>query len=237
MGKEAMIRIAKIAVAAAALGVAEGYSPMANSFATRSTSRGTVSAMPLVMATDKKLLGRRAALFNFAAGAALLAPAREAHADADVLGSYKLVELLKDAKDLGNVRFTSVNTFGSVLEGVGRLDFETAAFDIPVGTPGMIGQYIRFSGPNSGDHLVANFECSLNLDNADRLQFVELYGPLGPLYCMRILDSKGGKIMTIALNYDIEGNGNKGGTYAKGQVEKWQALRKKWGDDVKLKEV
>ena len=54
-----MIRIAKIAVAAAALGVAEGYSPMANSFATRSTSRGTVSAMPLVMATDKVFLFAR----------------------------------------------------------------------------------------------------------------------------------------------------------------------------------
>ena len=26
-------------------------------------------------------------------------------------------------------------------------------------------QYIRFAGPNSGEHLVANFECSLNLDN------------------------------------------------------------------------
>ena len=170
-------------------------------------------------------MGRRAALFNFAAGAALLSPERAAHADVDVLGSYKLVEILKDAKDLGNVRFTSVNTFGSVLEGVGRLDFETAAFEIPVGTPGMIGQYIRFAGPNSGDHLVANFECSLNLDNSDRLQFVELNGPLGPLYCMRILDSKGGKIMTIALNYDVEGNGNKGGTYAKGQVEKWQVSK------------
>jgi hypothetical protein len=101
----------------------------------------------------------------------------------------------------GNVRFTSVNTFGSVLEGVGRLDFERAAFEIPMGTPGMIGQvryfwqlccpcfyplgtlvvllyalyththththtqYVRFAGPNSGEHLVANFECSLNLDN------------------------------------------------------------------------
>ena len=40
----------------------------------------------------------------------------------------------------GNVRFTSVNTFGSVLEGVGRLNFERAAFEIPVGTPGMVGQ-------------------------------------------------------------------------------------------------
>ena len=168
------------------------------------------------------VLGRRAALFHFAAGAALLAPAREARAEVDVLGSYKLVEILRDAKDLGNVRFTSVNTFGSVLEAVGRLDFETASFDIPVGTPGMIGQYIRFAGPTSGEHLIANFECSLNLDIADKLQFVELNGPLGALYCMRILDSKGGKIMTIALNYDVESNGNKGGTYSKGQVEKWQ---------------
>jgi hypothetical protein len=176
-------------------------------------------------------LGRRAALFNFAAGATgiLLAPAREARGEVDVLGSYKLVEILKEAKDLGNVRFTSVNTFGSVLEGVGRLDFETAAFDIPVGTPGMIGQYIRFAGPNSGEHLVANFECSLNLDNADKLQFVELNGPLGPLYCMRIVDAKGSKIMTIALNYDVDGNGNKGGTYAKGQVEKWQVRMCKLG--------
>ena len=72
---------------------------------------------------DRKLagcLGLRAALFHFAAGAALLEPACEARAEVDVLGSYKLVEILRDAKDLGNVRFTSVNTFGSVLEGVGR---------------------------------------------------------------------------------------------------------------------
>ena len=67
--------------------------------------------------------------------------------------------------DSGDVRFTSVNTFGSVLEGVGRLDYEINPFDIPMGTPGMIGQYIRFSGPNSGEHLIANFECSINVDN------------------------------------------------------------------------
>ena len=103
-----------------------------------------------------------------------------------------------------------------------------------MGTKGMVGQYIRFSGPNSGDHLIANFECSINVDNAEKVQFVELNGPLGPLYCMRILDANNNKIMTIALNYDVEANKNKA-EYAKGQVEAFQALRKKWGDDVTIR--
>eukprot|EP00277_Geminigera_cryophila_P018267 CAMPEP_0179436990 /NCGR_PEP_ID=MMETSP0799-20121207/20957_1 /TAXON_ID=46947 /ORGANISM="Geminigera cryophila, Strain CCMP2564" /LENGTH=215 /DNA_ID=CAMNT_0021217627 /DNA_START=18 /DNA_END=665 /DNA_ORIENTATION=- len=183
----------------------------------------------------KPYLARRAAIFSFAAaGVAVLAPARSAQAAEDLAASYKLVEFLQDAKSLGNVRFTTVNTFGSVVEGAGRLDFEMNAFEIPMGTPGMIGQYIRFSGPNSGEHLVANFECSINLDNCNKVEFVELYGPLGPLYCFRIVDAKGGKIVTVSLNYDVEGNGNKGGTYKKGQVENFQALRKKWGDVIKL---
>jgi len=178
---------------------------------------------------------RRAAIFSFvAAGMVVLAPARAAQAEIDIAGSYKLVQFLQDAKSLGNVRFTSVNTFGSVVEGAGRLDFEMNVFDIPMGTPGMIGQYIRFSGPNSGEHLVANFEFSINLDNCEKVEFLELNGPLGPLYCFRILDAKGGKIVTVSLNYDVDGNGNKGGTYKKGQVENWQALRKKWGDEIKL---
>ena len=57
--------------------------------------------LPCVLAAQQPALGRRAALFNFAcAGAALLAPPR-AEAEVDVLGSYKLVEILTDAKDLG----------------------------------------------------------------------------------------------------------------------------------------
>ena len=144
------------------------------------------------------------------------------------------LELIARYLRAGNVRFTSVNTFGSVLEGVGRLDFAASPFEIPMGTKGMVGQYIRFSGPNSGDHLIANFECSINVDNAEKVQFVELNGPLGPLYCMRILDANNNKIMTIALNYDVEANKNKA-EYAKGQVEAFQALRKKWGDDVTIR--
>ena len=66
------------------------------------------------------------------------------------------------------------------------------------------------------------------------------------------MNDKGDKILSILLNYDIEvslltlsyvmtqaqGNGGKPGKYYKGAVEKWEELRKKYGDtngEVKLK--
>jgi hypothetical protein len=53
---------------------------------------------------------------NFAcAGAALLAPPR-ADAEVDVLGSYKLVEILTDAKDLGERPGFSVRLVGALSE-------------------------------------------------------------------------------------------------------------------------
>ena len=54
---------------------------------------------------------------------------------------------------------------------------------------------------------------------------------------MRIMDAEGEKILSILLNYDIEGNDGKPGKYHKGAVEKWEELRKKYADingDVNL---
>ena len=63
---------------------------------------GECDPFPCGLATQSAL-GRRAALLKFACAGALLAPPR-ADAETDVLGSYKLVELLTDAKDLGGRR-------------------------------------------------------------------------------------------------------------------------------------
>lgn len=54
---------------------------------------------------------------------------------------------------------------------------------------------------------------------------------------MRIMNADGEKILSILLNYDIDGNDGKPGKYYKGAVEKWEQLRKKYGDingDVNL---
>ena len=57
------------------------------------------------------------------------------------------------------------------------------------------------------------------------------------LYSMRIMNKEGEKILTILLNYDIDGNDGKPGKYYAGAVEKWEELRKKYADingDVNL---
>jgi hypothetical protein len=72
---------------------------------------------------------------------------------------------------------------------------------------------------------------------ATTLAFDKLYGPTGELYSMRIMDAAGEKILSILLNYDIEGNDGKPGKYHAGAVEKWEELRKTYADingDVKL---
>jgi hypothetical protein len=65
---------------------------------------------------------------------------------------------------------------------------------------------------------------------AATLAFDKLYGPTGELYSMRIMNADGEKILSILLNYDIEGNGGKPGKYHAGAVEKWEELRKKYAD-------
>ena len=72
---------------------------------------------------------------------------------------------------------------------------------------------------------------------AATLSFDKLYGPTGELYSMRIQNAEGEKILSILLNYDIEGNDGKPGKYYNGAVEKWQQLREKYADmngDVNL---
>ena len=64
---------------------------------------------------------------------------------------------------MGVVRFLSVNPYGAVLEALGKLDYAFVPFEIPAGKSK--GQYVRIAGPNDKEHLVANFECSINLDN------------------------------------------------------------------------
>ena len=63
---------------------------------------------------------------------------------------------------MGTVRFLSVSPYGAVLEALGKLDYAFVPFEIPVGKSQ--GQYVRIAGPNDSEHLVANFECSINLD-------------------------------------------------------------------------
>jgi hypothetical protein len=60
------------------------------------------------------------------------------------------------------VRFLSVSPYGAVLEALGKLDYAMVPFEIPVGKSK--GKYVRIAGPNDKEHLVANFECSINLD-------------------------------------------------------------------------
>ena len=60
------------------------------------------------------------------------------------------------------MRFLSVSPYGAVLEALGKLDYATVPFEIPVGKSK--GKYVRIAGPNDKEHLVANFECSINLD-------------------------------------------------------------------------
>jgi len=156
-------------------------------------------------------------------------------ADAAELKGYKLVDIFRECKDLGVVRFLSVNPYGAVLEALGKLDYAFVPFEIPAGKSK--GQYVRIAGPNDKEHLVANFECSINLDNAATLAFDKLFGPTGELYSMRIMNKEGEKILTILLNYDIDGNDGKPGKYYAGAVEKWEELRKKYADingDVNL---
>ena len=56
-----------------------------------------------------------------------------------------------------------MNPNGAVLEALGKFDYSLVPFEIPGK-----GQYVRIAGPNSPDHLVASFECSINLDNVSR---------------------------------------------------------------------
>ena len=84
-------------------------------------------------------------------------------AEASELKGYKLVDIFRECKDLGVVRFLSVNPNGAVLEALGKLDYALVPFEIPMGKSK--GQYVRIAGPNDSEHLVANFECSINLDN------------------------------------------------------------------------
>ena len=72
--------------------------------------------------------------------------------------------------------------------------------------------------------------CVVCVIQAATLAFDKLYGPTGELYSMRIMNADGEKILSILLNYDIEGNGGKPGKYHAGAVEKWEELRKKYAD-------
>uniref|UniRef100_A0A6U2DVM4 PsbP C-terminal domain-containing protein n=1 Tax=Hemiselmis andersenii TaxID=464988 RepID=A0A6U2DVM4_HEMAN len=150
-------------------------------------------------------------------------------ASADPIDNYKLVQILKDCKDFGPVRFITVAPTGAVLESIGRLDYAYVPFEIAFGK-NKKGQWVRIAGPKSQEKYVATFECSINLDNAAGLEFVTLDGPSGKLYCMRIQNKEGEKIITILLNYDIEGNGGKPGKYPDGSVERWMEVKKKYGD-------
>ncbi len=49
------------------------------------------------------------------------------------LQKFKLVNILKEAGDLGVVRFLSVTPYGAVLEALGRLDYSYVPFEIPGG--------------------------------------------------------------------------------------------------------
>ena len=60
------------------------------------------------------------------------------------------------------MRFLSVSPYGAVLEALGKLDYAMVPFEILVDKSK--GQYVRIAGPNDKEHLVANFECSINLD-------------------------------------------------------------------------
>lgn len=183
-------------------------------------------------ATRRKLLQHGVA----AIGGIALTMSSSADAGELASGNYKLVDIFRECKDLGVVRFLSVNPYGAVLEALGKLDYALVPFEIPMGKSK--GQYVRIAGPNDTEHLVANFECSINLDNAATLAFDKLYGPTGELYSMRIMNADGEKILSILLNYDIDGNDGKPGFYYPGAVEKWEQLRKKYADingDVNLR--
>jgi hypothetical protein len=54
---------------------------------------------------------------------------------------------VQECKDLGTVRFLSVNPYGAVLEALGKLDYALVPFEIPMGKSK--GQYVRIAGPNA----------------------------------------------------------------------------------------
>lgn len=54
---------------------------------------------------------------------------------------------MQECKDLGTVRFLSVNPYGAVLEALGKLDYALVPFEIPMGKSK--GQYVRIAGPNA----------------------------------------------------------------------------------------
>jgi len=73
---------------------------------------------------------------------------------------------------------------------------------------------------------------------AATLAFDKLNGPTGELYSMRIMNADGEKILSILLNYDIDGNDGKPGKYYPGAVDKWLSLRSTYADingDVDLR--
>mmetsp|Transcript_77021 Transcript_77021/g.112770 ORF Transcript_77021/g.112770 Transcript_77021/m.112770 type:complete len:243 (-) Transcript_77021:219-947(-) len=184
------------------------------------------------------IMSRRKVMQNGVAAIGGIAIGMSSSADAEELasGNYKLVDIFRECKDLGVVRFLSVNPYGAVLEALGKLDYALVPFEIPMGKSK--GQYVRIAGPNAEEHLVANFECSINLDNAATLAFDKLNGPTGELYSMRIMNADGEKILSILLNYDIDGNDGKPGKYYPGAVDKWLSLRSTYADingDVDLR--
>lgn len=63
------------------------------------------------------------------------------------LFSLALPIYVQECKDLGTVRFLSVNPYGAVLEALGKLDYALVPFEIPMGKSK--GQYVRIAGPNA----------------------------------------------------------------------------------------
>lgn len=130
----------------------------------------------------------------------------------------KLKSFLKEAGDLGTIRFLAVTGGGAVLETIGRFDYPMQEFSIPGK-----GRYLTIKSEDGV------FACNINADTVARVKMSKESAKQGnaDIYVMRLLDEKDGIVLSCLLMWNpAEGPGH----YLAGAVDAFEKLKSKYGE-------
>lgn len=136
--------------------------------------------------------------------------------------SVSVQQFVRDATELGTIRFISVSRGGSVLETIGRFDYPLKTVDVP----GM-GEYITIASEDK------TFECHIPTANVHRITMSTDKAKIGDhdIHAVRLLSSDGTIVLSCILQFDpSRGPGN----YLFGAVDAFNALRSRYGSQVNV---
>lgn len=136
--------------------------------------------------------------------------------------SVSVQQFIRDATELGTIRFICVSRGGAVLETIGRFDYTLKTTNIP-----SKGEYISIASEDK------TFECHIPTANVHHITLSTDKAKLGDydLHAIRLFSADETIVLSCVLQFDpSRGPGN----YLFGAVDAFNALRSRYGSQVDI---